>query len=352
MKRNSQNKNKISSQKYEQLIHEYQSKISSILKINNELSNEANDLVNSIYLNRDIICEYLKDFPEFKPLEQNLFSSIETYLNDLEEKKNLEMQINKLEYFQQSLPEEVELLQLNNEILKHDLVKILKKIYKMQKELEKQQKNSIYKIAREEVFIVSPTKKNIELVDMINKLSKELENNYNQEIDKRELKILDAKIKIMEEQVDKLKQNIDKNNDDNEANNNDEDEGNDDEEIDEFDAEEKGEEEEINDFYNMKEINQNGFGMGAGNKNGENENLELIEQIKYFKAQIEKLENENNQTKSKIKEYDREYRKLKEEVKQLEANNINNEKNENNEKFTTNEKIENLKNSININNNK
>ena len=352
MKRNSQNKNKISSQKYEQLIHEYQSKISSILKINNELSNEANDLVNSIYLNRDIICEYLKDFPEFKPLEQNLFSSIETYLNDLEEKKNLEMQINKLEYFQQSLPEEVELLQLNNEILKHDLVKILKKIYKMQKELEKQQKNSIYKIAREEVFIVSPTKKNIELVDMINKLSKELENNYNQEIDKRELKILDAKIKIMEEQVDKLKQNIDKNNDDNEANNNDEDEGNDDEEIDEFDAEEKGEEEEINDFYNMKEINQNGFGMGAGNKNGENENLELIEQIKYFKAQIEKLENENNQTKSKIKEYDREYRKLKEELKQLEANNINNEKNENNEKFTTNEKIENLKNSININNNK
>ena len=352
MKITSQTKMKLSSQKYEQLIHEYQSKISSILKINNELSNEANDLVNSIYLNRDIICEYLKDFPEFKPLEQNLFSSIETYLNDLEEKKNLEMQINKLEHFQQSLPEEVELLQLNNEILKHDLVKILKKIYKMQKELEKQQKNSIYKIAREEVFIVSPTKKNIELVDMINKLSKELENNYNQEIDKRELKILDAKIKIMEEQVDKLKQNIDKNNDDNEANNNDEDEGNDDEEIDEFDAEEKGEEEEINDFYNMKEINQNGFGMGAGNKNGENENLELIEQIKYFKAQIEKLENENNQTKSKIKEYDREYRKLKEELKQLEANNINNEKNENNEKFTTNEKIENLKNSININNNK
>ena len=64
----SQTKMKLSSQKYEQLIHEYQSKISSILKINNELSNEANDLINSIYLNRDIICEYLKDFPEFKPL--------------------------------------------------------------------------------------------------------------------------------------------------------------------------------------------------------------------------------------------------------------------------------------------
>ena len=260
------------------------------------------------------------------------------------------MQINKLEHFQQSLTEEVELLQLNNEILKHDLVKILKKIYKMQKELEKQQKNSIYKIAREEVFIVSPTKKNIELVDMINKLSKELENNYNQEIDKRELKILDAKIKIMEEQVDKLKQNIDKNNDDNEANNNDEDEGNDDEEIDEFDAEEKGEEEEINDFYNMKEINQNGFAMGAGNKNGENENLELIEQIKYFKAQVEKLENENNQTKNKIKEYNIEYKKLEEELKKLEGNDKNNKDNQNKFIFSNN-KNKNLIHT-NINNNK
>ena len=122
MKISSQTKMKLSSQKYEQLIHEYQSKISSILKINNELSNEANDLINSIYLNRDIICDYLKDFPEFKPLEKNLFSSIEKYLYNIEEKKNLEMQLNKLEHFQQSLPEEVELLQLNNEILKHDLV--------------------------------------------------------------------------------------------------------------------------------------------------------------------------------------------------------------------------------------
>ena len=267
MKINSQTKMKLSSQKYEQLIHEYQSKISSILKINNELSNEANDLINSIYLNRDIICEYLKDFPEFKPLEKNLFSSIEKYLYNIEEKKNLEMQLNKLEHFQQSLPEEVELLQLNNEIFKHDLVKILKKIYKMQKELEKQQKNPIYKISREEVFIVSPTKKNIELVDMIDKLSKELENNYSQELDKRRLKILDAKIKIIEEQVDKLKQNINKNNDENDTNNNDEEDGNEDEELDDEGAD-KVEEDEIDDFYNMNELNKNGINVGS--KNPEN----------------------------------------------------------------------------------
>ena len=326
MKINSQTKMKLSSQKYEQLIHEYQSKISSILKINNELSNEANDLINSIYLNRDIICEYLKDFPEFKPLEKNLFSSIEKYLYNIEEKKNLEMQLNKLEHFQQSLPEEVELLQLNNEILKHDLVKILKKIYKMQKELEKQQKNPIYKISREEVFIVSPTKKNIELVDMIDKLSKELENNYNQELDKRRLKILDAKIKIIEEQVDKLKQNINKKNDENDTNNNDEEDGNEDEELDDEGAD-KVEEDEIDDFYNMNELNKNGINVGS--KNPENENVELIEQIKYFKAQVEKLENENNETKNKIKEYDIEYKKLKEELKQLEGNDKNNIENEN-----------------------
>ena len=341
MKINSQTKMKLSSQKYEQLIHEYQSKISSILKINNELSNEADDLINSIYLNRDIISEYLKDYPEFKPLEKNLFSSIEKYLNNLEEKKNLEMQLNKLEHFQQSLPEEVELLHLNNEILKHDLVNILKKIYKTQKELEKQQKNSIYKLSREEVFIVSPTKKNLELVGLMNKLNKELENNYNQEIDKRQLKILDAKIKVLEEQVDKLKQNRNKSKDENDTNNNDDEEGNEDEENDEFDAEEKLEEDEINDYYNLRELNKNGIGIG--DKTGENENLELIEQIKFFKAQVEKLENENNETKSKIKEYDIEYKKLKEELKSLEENDINNSK----KKDDKNEKLK----DVNIKNN-
>lgn len=323
--------NKLSSQKYEQLIHEYQSKISSILKINNDLSNEANDLINSIYLNRDIISEYLKDYPEFKPLEKNLFSSIETYLYNIEEKKNLETQLNKIEHFQQNLPEEVELLQLNNEILKNDLYKILKKIYKIQKELEKQKKNSIYKITREEVFIVSPTKKNIELVDSINKLNKELENNnMTQEIDKRKLKILEAKIKIIEEQVDKLNQS--------EINNNDEDDGNEDEEIDEFDADEKNEEDEINDFYVANNLDKNPINIGMENKSVENENLELMEQIKYFKNQVEKLELENNKTKNKIKEYDNEYKKLKEELKMLEINGLKNSENINKKKLNANYK--------------
>ena len=323
--------NKLSSQKYEQLIHEYQSKISSILKINNDLSNEANDLINSIYLNRDIISEYLKDYPEFKPLEKNLFSSIETYLFNIEEKKNLETQLNKIEHFQQNLPEEVELLQLNNEILKNDLYKILKKIYKIQKELEKQKKNSIYKITREEVFIVSPTKKNIELVDSINKLNKELENNnMTQEIDKRKLKILEAKIKIIEEQVDKLNQS--------EINNNDEDDGNEDEEIDEFDADEKNEEDEINDFYVANNLDKNPINIGMENKSVENENLELMEQIKYFKNQVEKLELENNKTKNKIEEYDNEYKKLKEELKMLEINGLKNSENINKKKLNANYK--------------
>ena len=320
--------NKLSSQKYEQLIHEYQSKISSILKINNDLSNEANDLINSIYLNRDIISEYLKDFPEFKPLEKNLSSTIETYLYNIEEKKKLETQLNKIEHFQQNLPEEVELLQLNNEILKNELYKILKKIYKAQKELEKQKKNSIYKITREEVFIVSPTKKNIELVELINKLNKELENNnYTQEIDKRKLKILEAKIKIIEEQVDKLNQP--------EINNNEEDDANEDEEIDEPDGDEKVEEDEINDFYEVNDFEKNNE-INLENKNVENENLELMEQIKYFKNQVEKLEFDNNKTKNKIKEYDKEYKKLEEELKMLELSSLKKIDNTNNKKLNSN----------------
>ena len=315
------NPNKITSQKYEQLIHEYQTKISSILNQNKDLSNEANDLINSIYVNRDIISDYLKDYPEYKAIEKNLTDSIEKYLNTIDEKNKLEMQLNKLEHFQQNLPEEVELLQLNNQQLKIELMNTLKQIYKSQKELDKQKKNALFKIPREEVFIMSPTKKNIGLFDKINKLSKDIEVNHIQEIDKREIELLDAKIQIIEEQVDKIKQNINmtKNmNEQNINNNNDEEE-----EIDEIEGEEKGEkggkdmDGEENEISNIGDyVNNDGLGMIA-NKNFDNENLELIEQIKYFTKEVEKLEKENNITKQKIKEYDNEYNNLKEELKSL-----------------------------------
>lgn len=319
MKTNTQNK--ITSQKYEQLIHEYQTKISSILKKNNDLSNEANDLINSIYLNRDIISDYLKDYPGYKEIEKNLIDSIENYLNNIDEKNKLEMQLNKLEHFQQNLPEEVELLQLNNEQLKSELVKTLKQIYKLQKELDKQKKNALFKIPREEIFIISPTKKNIELLDTINKLSKDIENNHMQEIDKREIKVLEAKIQIIEEQVDKLKQDIksDKNISDKNVNNNnniEDDDANEEEEMDEMDGEDDGDGED-NFITNLGDYENNNIGMGIGNKNCDNENLELIEQIKYFTKEVEKLEKENSETKKKIQEYDEEYKNLKEELKNL-----------------------------------
>ena len=315
------NQNKITSQKYEQLIHEYQTKISSILNQNKDLSNEANDLINSIYVNRDIISDYLKDYPEYKAIEKNLTDSIEKYLNTIDEKNKLEMQLNKLEHFQQNLPEEVELLQLNNQQLKTELMNTLKQIYKLQKELDKQKKNAIFKLPREEVFIMSPTKKNIGLLDKINKLTKDIEINHIQEIDKREIELLDAKIQIIEEQVDKIKQNINITKNINEQNiNNINDE---EEEIDEIEGEEKGEkggkdmDGEENEISNIGEyVNNDGLGM-IGNKNFDNENLELIEQIKYFTKEVEKLEKENNITKQKIKEYDNEYNNLKEELNSL-----------------------------------
>jgi chromosome segregation ATPase len=310
------NQSKISSQKYEQLIHEYQTKISSILKKNNDLSNEANDLINSIYLNRDIISDYLKDYPDYKTIEKNLIDSIENYLDNIDEKNKLEMQLNKLEHFQKNLPEEVELLQINNEHLKSELINTLKQIYKLQKDLEKHKKNALFKIPREEIFVISPTKKNIELLDTITKLSKDIENNHMQEIDKREIKLLDAKIQIIEEQVDKLKQKInnDKNKNDNDIINNNENEGNENDEIEEIDEEKgvellDGEDEVNEECDNEIKI--------IGNKNYDNDNMELIEQIKYFTKEVEKLEKENDETKNKIKEYNEEYNKLKDELKSL-----------------------------------
>ena len=311
------NQSKISSQKYEQLIHEYQTKISSILKKNNDLSNEVNDLINSIYLNRDIISDYLKDYPDYKTIEKNLIDSIENYLDNIDEKNKLEMQLNKLEHFQKNLPEEVELLQINNEHLKSELIKTLKQIYKLQKELEKQKKNALFKIPREEIFVISPTKKNIELLDTITKLSKDIESNHMQEIDKREIKLLDAKIQIIEEQVDKLKQKINNNknkNDNDIINNNNENEENENDEIEEIDEEKgvellDGEDEDNEECDNEIKI--------IGNKNYDNDNMELIEQIKYFTMEVEKLEKENDETKNKIKEYNEEYNKLKDELKSL-----------------------------------
>lgn len=317
------NQNKISSHKYEQLIHEYQTKISSILKKNNDLSNEANDLINSIYLNRDIISDYLKDYPEYQTIEKNLIDSIENYLNNIDEKNKLEMQLNKLEHFQQNLPEEVELLQLNNEQLKSELINTLKQIHKLEKELEKQKKNALFKIPREEIFIMSPTKKNIELLDTITKLTKDIENNNMQEIDKREIKLLDAKIQIIEEQVDKLNQNLDKNNKNKNGKNITNSNENEDNEEDEID-EEKGEEDgtdgdrdgDDNDITNGEYENNNDIGIFS-NKNYDNDNLEIIEQIKYFTKEVEKLEKENNDTRKKIKEYNDEYNNLKEELNNL-----------------------------------
>jgi hypothetical protein len=344
----SNNKNKISSQKYEQLIHEYQAKISSILKKNNDLNNEADDLINSIYLNRDIISDYLKDYPGYKEIEQNLIDSIENYLNNIDEKNKLEMQLNKLEHFQQNLPEEVELLQINNEQLKSELVQTLKQIYKYQKELDKQKKNALFKIPREEIFIMSPTKKNIELLDTINKLSKDIESNHLQEIDKREIKLLEAKIQIIEEQVDKLKLDINNDKNANEKNvnsnneNNEEDDPNDEEEMENGDEEGDGDDNYISNIIVGDNINN---GILAGNKNSDNENLELIEQIKYFTKEVEKLEKENNETKKKIQEYDDEYKNLKEELKYINLQNIKiaNIKNNSNSNRSTKSNVKNYK---------
>ena len=100
-------------------------------------------------------------------------------------------------------------------------------------------------------------------------------------------------------------------------NKNEEDDCNEEEEIEEGDEVGDGDD---NYITNIGDSNNNGFIFG--NKNSDNENLELIEQIKYFNKEVEKLEKENNETKKKIQEYDEEYKSLKEELKFI--NNIHN----------------------------
>lgn len=70
--------------------------------------------------------------------------------------------------------------------------------------------------------------------------------------------------------------------------------------------------------------------------------MELIEQINYFKTQVEKLEKENNDTKNKIQIYDEEYKNLCIELQKLED--INAKKNNNNDNNTNTNKDNNTNN--------
>ena len=287
-------------QKYEQLIHEYQVKISSILKKNNDLSNETNDLMNSININRDIIMEYYKDHPNFSIIKKNLDNSIENYLNKINEKVDLELQLNSLENFQQSLPEEVEILQMTNDLLKIELINSIKQIYKYQKELEKRKKN----IPKEVTYILPPTKKNLELLNTIEKIQKDIKDNPSQEMDDREIEILGDEIQIIEEQINKIKPNYIKNNiEQNEVELNDEGDNEDDSGM--------GKK-----FETIPENDMN-EDLEMENKNYENENLQMMQQIRYYSKQVENIEKENNANRKKMKEYNIEYKNLQQELKNL-----------------------------------
>ena len=292
------NQNKLHQKKYEQIIHNYQTNISKALTINNDLNTEVEDLLNSIIVNKDIIFEYFKDKPEYQIFENNLMKSIENLFSFCDEKNRLETEIKKIENFKENLPKEVELLQINNNNLKKELSEILKNIYKSEIELGKLIKNAVLKIPREEKIIISPTKENLNLYDTMIKLSSKLEKNKIKSKDKNEIELTNIKIKLIEEQLNKLSPKINKKfeNTGNEEENNIES----DEKSDENEEEEDEEGSEKQNFENK-----------------DNENLEILEQIQYFKKEVEKLEIENNESRKKIKEYDIEYKKYKEQLKKF-----------------------------------
>ena len=292
------NQNKLHQKKYEQIIHNYQTNISKALTINNDLNTEVEDLLNSILVNKDIIFEYFKDKPEYQIIENNLMKSIENFISFCDEKNRLENEIKKIENFKENLPKEVELLQINNKNLKKELSDILKNIYKSQIELRKLIKNAVLKIPREEKIIIPPTKENLDLYDTMIKLSSKLEKNKIKTKDKNEIELTNTKIKLIEEQLNKLSPKINKKFE----NTGIEDENN-------IESDEKSDE-------NEEDVDEEGSEK-QNFENRDNENLEILEQIQYFKKEVEKLEIENNESRKKIKEYDTEYKKYKEQLKNL-----------------------------------
>ena len=297
--KNNQNKI-IHPKKFEQIIHNYQTDISKTLAKNNDLNNEVEDLLNSIIVNKDIIFDQLKSNPEYEIIENNLIETIENFLNYYDEKNNLKVQLKKFENFKENLPKEVELLQIKNSNLKKELSGLLKSIYKSQIELEKLIKNAVLKIPRDEKIIISPTKQNLHLYNsMLNLKSKLGNKNFNSK-DKKEIELTNVIIKIIEGQLNKLLPKIDKkleNMDENMDENNN------------IESDEKSDEKDEN--LEIEGIKKQNF----EDKNGEN--LEILEQIQFFKKEVEKLEIENNESRNKIREYDKEYKKNKEKVKNI-----------------------------------
>lgn len=192
MKRSSKKSN---SQVTEKLLSDYQKTITEYVKKNCDLENEIDDLKQSITINQDIIDTFLNNDSELK---NEVKTAINKYISLLDEKAELELRCSKVEQIINNIPTEIQLLQNENEEMKKEIFDKINQIEKVEKEIAKERKNALFKDAREEVYVIAPTRENLELYNKV-----KMSNSIEEAKDKKQLKILEFVIKSLETEISK-----------------------------------------------------------------------------------------------------------------------------------------------------
>lgn len=193
------------------ITKDYQVKISELLKKNEDLSVEVEDLISSLRMNDEVICNYLPNTEQFEEVHSDLCHYLSRYINLIYEKSEIQNNIEYIDKVNKELPELISRLKDENEDLKKELKLTLRNIYLDYKIIMKIRKNSGFKAPQEEKFIINPTKKSLELYLInkeinINKYNNEKkESNFN--ISEEELQLLKNRIEIIDEQIKIAKNN-------------------------------------------------------------------------------------------------------------------------------------------------
>ena len=298
----------------EKSVEEYQNKISEYLRKNNQLDLEISDLEKSIEINQNIIFSYLPNNEEVNKLKEDLFETISKYLSLIDEKSECESQLIKLSEIINNLPEEIKMLKLVNEELKNELNEKISQIYKLEKDIEKQRKSALFKEAIKEIYVMSPTKNNLELFNKIITTQDDIDKLNDDKGDKRECKMLEVAVKCLEEQLNKINKENNENNKEIIKTNTKE---YDDIILDNNNSESEISNDNLDDDENSSESEEN--------NSFSEEDLTLIEsnpetikkEIETYKNEINQLEKENKNYKNQVEKYKNEYRDLKEEIHKL-----------------------------------
>lgn len=282
------------------IISDYQSKIAEYIKKNEDISNEILDLKNSIDINDSILSQMIS--------ETQLRTSIEKCIDKIEEKYKANIEKNKIEQSFSNAPMEIVLLKGEIEKIKSQIDEKAKMINKVEKQLIKERKNALFKEAREEVFVVSPTKDNLEQFNKITFNYGATNNSSNDE--KKQIQVLTFAIQSLEEIIEKMKQSNPKSNEDSAKlikcystkekslrltnTNND------------IDLKDQSE-----DDNNSNSIDEDEISIASDEKEETNS---IEAQIEKAKKELSRLTTQNQKYKQRINKYKETYSRLKEEI--------------------------------------